>query len=104
MKLRQTGVLLASLMLSGVAFAGNGEAVYNKSCQMCHGSGMAGAPKTGDKAAWSQRIAGGMDLMVQNAIKGKMGKAGMMPPRGGNPNLSDQDVKDAVKFMVAKSQ
>ena len=73
---------------------------YRTACMACHASGAAGAPKTGDKAAWKARIAAGMDTMVTNAIKGK----GAMPPKGGRPNLTDAQIKAVVKYMVAESK
>ena len=77
----------------------SGEQVYNAACTACHTAGVAGAPKTGDKAAWEPRMAQGMDAMVANAIKGK----GAMPPKGGNMSLSDAEVKSAVEYMLGKS-
>jgi cytochrome c5 len=77
-----------------------GEEVYNSACFACHQSGVAGSPKLGDKAAWTARIAAGNDVMYTTALKGK----GAMPPKGGNMGLSDDDVKAAVDYMVAKSQ
>lgn len=73
---------------------------YRQACFACHGTGAAGAPKTGDKAAWKARIAAGMDTMVTNAIKGK----GAMPAKGGRPNLSDEKIKAVVKYMVDESK
>lgn len=73
---------------------------YQNACMACHASGVAGAPKTGDKAAWKARIAAGMDTMVTNAIKGK----GAMPPKGGRANLTDAQIKSVVKYMVAESK
>ena len=73
---------------------------YRTACAACHMSGAAGAPKTGDKAAWKARIAAGMDTMVTNAIKGK----GAMPPKGGRPNLTDAQIKAVVEYMVAESK
>jgi cytochrome c5 len=78
------------------AAAGNaGEALYKQTCVACHGAGVAGAPKFGDKAAWAPRIAQGLDTLVQNAIKGK----NAMPPKGGS-SASDADVRAAVQYMV----
>jgi cytochrome c5 len=77
-----------------------GEEVYNSACFACHQSGVAGSPKLGDKAAWTTRIAAGNDVMYTTALKGK----GAMPPKGGNMGLSDDDVKAAVDYMVAKSK
>ena len=66
--------------------------------------GVAGAPKFADAAAWTDRIAKGNDTMYSNAINGFMGEAGLMPPKGGAMDLSDDDVKAAVDYMVANSQ
>lgn len=84
--------------------AGAGESTYNAACVACHGAGIAGAPKVGDKGAWNARIAKGNDALYGNAIKGFTGKAGVMPPKGGNTALKDADVKAAVDFMVSKSK
>lgn len=82
------------------ASAANGKAVYDKTCVACHSTGVAGAPKLGDKAAWAPRIKDGMDVMVEIALKGK----GAMPPKGGNPSLSEAEVRAAVEFMVSQSK
>jgi len=74
-----------------------GEQVYAQVCKACHESGAAGAPKFGDKAAWAPHLKEGYDDILKNAIKGI--KA--MPPRGGNPDLSDYEVARAVVYMTA---
>ena len=66
----------------------------------CHGTGVAGAPKFGDKAAWAPRIKQGKDALHASALKGK----GAMPPKGGNASLSDDAVKAAVDYMVSAAQ
>lgn len=81
--------------------ADKGKAIFNTTCAVCHGAGVAGAPKAGDKAAWGPRIAQGKALLYQHAIGGFTGKAGMMPAKGGNAGLSDDDVKAAVDYMVS---
>jgi cytochrome c5 len=81
----------------------SGETVYNQTCQVCHGAGVAGAPKLGDKADWGPRVAQGKDTLYQHAIAGFTGKKGAMPPKGGNTALPDADVKAAVDFMVSKA-
>jgi len=86
------------------AAASPGEATYNKVCFACHAQGIAGAPKTGDAAAWEARIAQGNDTLYKHAIEGFTGQAGMMPPKGGAVDLSDDDVKAAVDFMVKAVQ
>jgi cytochrome c5 len=72
-----------------------GEALYKQTCVACHGAGVLGAPKFGDKAAWAPRIKQGIDTLVQHAIQGK----GAMPPKGGS-SASDADVRAAVQYMV----
>jgi cytochrome c5 len=81
-----------------------GEKTYNKICAGCHAAGIAGAPKIGDQKAWKDRIAKGMDTLYHNAIKGFQGSSGVMPPKGGDMSLSDQQVKDAVAYMVQQSK
>lgn len=84
------------------AAANAGESVYKATCQACHASGVAGAPKFGDKAAWGPRVAQGKDTLYKHAIEGFSGKAGVMPPKGGAA-ASDADVKAAVDYMVAQA-
>jgi cytochrome c5 len=81
-----------------------GEQVYLQVCTACHGAGIAGAPKTGDKAGWAARLAQGPDILNKHAIEGFRGKAGYMPPKGGRTDLTDQSVINAVEYMVAKLQ
>lgn len=81
-----------------------GEKIYNESCRSCHAEGIAGAPKLGDKDAWANRIAQGMETLNSNSINGFTGKTGMMPAKGGNAALSDDEVKAAVAYMVAHSK
>lgn len=100
----------AALLVSGNAFAGAkydaaaGKPVYDASCAMCHKTGMMGAPKVGDKAAWASHISKGMDAMVANSIKGYKGPKGSMPAKGGNAKLTDQQVGNAVAYMVGLSK
>jgi cytochrome c5 len=89
---------------AATADAGKGKEIYDTVCAVCHGAGIAGAPKLGDKAAWEARIAQGPDTLHQHAIQGFMGKAGMMPPKGGRADLSDEDVKAAVDYMVGAAK
>ena len=76
-----------------------GEAVYAAACSACHAAGIAGAPRTGDVAAWAPRIKLGFDLLVKHAVEGF--KA--MPAKGGNPNLDSIEVARAVAFMGNQS-
>ena len=82
------------------AAAGAGKSTYDSVCNVCHGAGVAGAPKLGDKAAWAPRIKQGAAQLHANAIKGKAA----MPPKGGNPSLSDADVSAAVDYMVSAAK
>jgi cytochrome c5 len=81
-----------------------GDVVYNQICAACHGAGIAGAPKVGDKAAWAPRIAQGMDTLYKHAIQGFQGKAGVMPAKGGRADFSDKSIDNAVDYMVAASK
>ena len=90
--------------VAGESDLGKGKGVYSTACFACHGSGVAGAPKLGDKAAWEARLTQGIDTLVGNAINGFQGQAGFMPPKGGNAGLSDADVRDAVAYMMAEGQ
>jgi len=78
----------------------SGDKVYKSACFACHGTGAAGAPKFGDKAAWKARIAQGMATLVTHALKGFKG----MPAKGGRADLSDDAVKAAIKHMVDNSK
>ncbi|WP_312439158.1 c-type cytochrome, partial [Achromobacter sp.] len=73
-----------------------GEQLYKTACFACHATGVANAPKFGDKAAWEPYIKTGMDAMVKVAMTGK----GVMPPKGGAANASEADIRAAVEFMV----
>jgi len=84
------------------AASGNlsGQQVFAQVCKTCHETGLAGAPKAGDTAAWAPRIAEGEKTLVQHAIAGYQGKTGVMPPKGGNPNLTDDEVHRAVVYLA----
>ena len=82
----------------------SGADVYNQVCAVCHAAAVAGAPKTGDKAAWGPRIAQGMEMLNKHAIEGFQGKAGYMPPKGGRTDLSDQSVVNAVEYLVSQAK
>ena len=77
----------------------NGKSVYDASCAACHANGILQAPKTGDKASWTARLGQGMETLVQKSINGYTAE-GSMPARGGNADLTDKQVGDAVAFMV----
>jgi len=100
------GVVIMFLMSSAsfsVLAEGLGERIYNQSCFTCHEQGVFGAPKLGEVLDWTDRIAKGKSILNYNAIEGYAGSKGFMPPRGGDPSLSDQEVKSAVQYMIDKS-
>lgn len=76
------------------------EAVYTTVCAVCHASGLAGAPKTGDKAAWAPRLATGAAALLASATNGK----NAMPARGGAADLSDDELKAAVEYLTSKAK
>ena len=78
------------------AAARSGEEVYNTACTACHGSGILGAPKKGDAAAWNDRLAKGMDKTLALAISG----INAMPPKGNCANCSDDELKAAIEYMA----
>ncbi|HTJ54432.1 MAG TPA: c-type cytochrome [Nitrosospira sp.] len=93
----------ASTPIAPVATSGEGDkikTIYTSSCAACHGTGAAGAPKLGDKAAWAPRIKAGAESLYNSAIKGK----NAMPAKGGNASLSDSDVKAVVDYMVSQAK
>jgi cytochrome c5 len=78
----------------------SGKEIWEGTCAACHGSGLLGAPKMGDKAAWAPRIKKGMDVLKEHALKG----FNQMPAHGGNSSLSDEDVVKALEYMVGQSK
>jgi cytochrome c5 len=90
----------------GAAGAGidltDGKAVFDSACAACHGTGIAGAPRAGDKAAWGPRIAQGTATLEKHAIEGFQGSAGVMPPKGGRTDLPDDAVRAAVEYLEAQ--
>lgn len=81
-----------------------GEEVFNMACMACHGAGVAGAPKYGDKAAWGPRIGKGLETLHKHALEGFQGTAGFMPPKGGRADMADKSIMNAVDYMVAGSK
>jgi cytochrome c5 len=84
----------------GPAAPKSGEETFQQVCSACHGAGIAGAPKAGDKGAWGPRIAKGKEVLYDHALKGFTGSSGVMPAKGGRADLSDDLVKAAVDHMV----
>jgi len=97
-------ILVVAMLSSNLAVAGGdakaGKAVFDQTCKFCHGVGRMGAPKIGDKAAWSERIAQGGTKLTDHAFLGYR----TMPPRGNCDTCSDQDIINAVAYMVSQSE
>ncbi len=104
MKLNKV-IIIAAMAIAAplLATADEGADTYNAACTACHGPGIAGAPKTGDAAAWKDRLAQGEETLIKHALAGFQGNTGMMPPKGGRMDLSDEAVTAAVKYMVAEA-
>jgi len=90
-------MLASAMIVLGLSVNAQAEAPakYNMYCMACHGTGAAGAPKTGDKAAWEPRLAAGIDAMVTSTKKGK----NAMPPMGLCSDCSDAELKELIEFM-----
>lgn len=103
---RKGSLFSTGVAAAAVAFAGLGEVraedditpqdVYLFACATCHQAGLNGAPKYGNSQAWAPRIEQGREKMYENTMNGK----GAMPPKGGKPSLTDEQVKMAVDYMV----
>ena len=100
-----SAAILAAWLVPALATAAGettnpaGEKLYKSACLACHMAGVAGAPKVGDKARWSELQQKGMDALMQTTINGK----GAMPPRGAT-QADDATLQAAVEYMISKSQ
>ncbi|QSR71728.1 c-type cytochrome [Aeromonas jandaei] len=113
-RIKPVGQVYTAKDLEGIAGAGaapaaaassgprDGETVFKGACFACHDTGAAGAPKRGDKAAWEPRIAQGIETLKKHAIGGFTGKSGMMPPRGTCTTCSDEEIENAIHYMIDK--
>lgn len=90
--------------MSQIAYGGttDGHEIFGKLCHACHETGAGGAPRISDKATWAPRVAEGEDTLVRHAIEGYTGKSGVMPPKGGNPALTDDQVRATVEWMLTQ--
>lgn len=96
--------MLAGCMLSLHTLAVDGETVFMKNCRPCHQSSAYKAPQLEKKQDWQVRISAGKDAMLKNTLKGFQGKFGFMPARGGNPDLTDEDLAAAIDYIIAKTK
>lgn len=85
---------------AGAPDLAEGEKIYKGTCGVCHETGVAGAPRHGDKAAWKPRLEQGFEVLVKHSIEGLRA----MPPRGGNGKLTDDELRDATGYMTASVQ
>jgi cytochrome c5 len=88
------------ILSAGSVFAEPNMEKYNKSCVVCHASGVANAPKTGDAAGWEPRLAKGMDVLVKSVETG----LNAMPPRGMCNDCTTDEVKALIEYMAAPAQ
>jgi cytochrome c5 len=103
--IRQTAVPVAGgTAAPTAAVPTDGKSVFDVACSACHGTGIAGAPRIGDAAAWAPRIAQGMATLEKHAIEGYQGSAGVMPAKGGRTDLPDDAVRAAVEYLTAQSR
>jgi cytochrome c5 len=89
---------------SQVAYGGttDGKTIFGNLCTTCHTNAATGAPVITDKGAWAPRVAQGLDTLVKHATEGFQGSKGLMPAKGGNPALTDAQVKATVEWMVSQ--
>ncbi len=103
----QSNASLAIARAAGAASGGGlsmpttGKQLFEQTCSACHGPGIAGAPKAGDKAAWAPHLAKGLATLYAHALHGFHGSTGVMPAKGGRQNLPDVVVERAVNYMVS---
>jgi cytochrome c5 len=96
---RSGGHWIEPVTMSDLASERSGEQVVKTQCVKCHQTGLGGAPKIGDRNAWIPRMKQGMDYLVRSAIRGHGG----MPPRGGQANLTDAEIRNAIAYMFGAS-
>ena len=86
---------------SAIAMPTSGQQLFEQTCSACHGAGIAGAPKAGDRAAWASHIAKGLPTLYDHALHGFTGSTGTMPAKGGRTDVPDAMVEQAVNYMVS---
>lgn len=94
-----TGSAAQTTAATGAVDLAAGEKIYQSACFACHMTGVAEAPKLDDPAAWEPRLAQGMAGLIQSSINGK----GAMPPKGGFAHLTEDDLRNAIEFMLDKA-
>jgi len=89
---------------SGLAIPEDGASLYAVACMTCHDAGIGGAPTMGNRAIWAPRIAQGTATLYKHAIEGYTGETGVMPPKGGRLDLSDELIRAGVDHMIEMSR
>ncbi len=97
--LKPIGSAAAGAAPAANAAGRSGKDVYGAVCQTCHATGLLESPKFGDKAAWEPRAANGLDGLIASATNGK----GSMPPKGGDPSITDSELKAAILYMTKEA-
>ena len=87
---------VAAAVAAGDAAEISGQEVYEAVCHVCHSTGVLDSPRLGDAPAWQARLAKGVDALYENSIKG----LNQMPPKGGRPDFSDEQIRRAVDYML----
>ncbi len=100
---KRPALLLTVLFFFSTPIFADAKTDFETKCTACHGFGIAGAPKLNDAENWKPRIDQGIAVMYENAIKGFTGSTGVMPAKGGFMNLSDDQIKAIVDYMVENS-
>lgn len=95
-----SGEVAAAPSATQTAGVGTPQQIFEANCKMCHGTGVAGAPKFGNKEDWAPRIAQGLDTLVKTALSGK----GAMPPKGNCLKCTPEEIKATVEYMVHAAQ
>jgi cytochrome c5 len=98
-RIAKVGSVAVQLEQAVRATPATGEEVFKAQCSACHGTGLNGAPKFGDAAAWAPRFAQGQDALEQAPIKGFTGSAGVMPPQSGG-HFTDYEIIRAAVYML----
>lgn len=99
--IKHSALIAASVLLVACSKEPDrGEVVFKQTCKACHASGINGAPIFGNKKMWSKRLPQGLPTLVEHASNGY----GLMPAKGGNESLTEEDIKAAVNYMVKQVQ
>ncbi len=81
----------------------NGRQIYLENCASCHAEGRGAAPRVGDTGYWQERLEKGVDTLIRHSVQGYEGDLGYMPPKGGNPHLTYDEIEAAVAYILSQS-